>query len=168
MEKFKEVYYYFFYKIYKSIKCTSEFFGGSFGTDFKAGLAVLTLELFFWMSLLNYYSLINNTVFDLNITSLTLIIPLTLFCMLNYFLLIHTDNWKKYNMEFDQLPIEKNKKGGIIVWIVIVFVVINLFFSYFLLLMTAKRNHTGPYSKEYIKKQKVKDSLDEAKYKMEH
>ncbi|WP_454046228.1 hypothetical protein [Chryseobacterium sp. Marseille-Q8038] len=102
--------------------------GGTFWTDFKAGLVILTLELFLWMALLNYYSLANNIRFDLTVASPILFIPLILACILNYYLLIHTDGWKEYNKEFDQLPIEKNKKGGIIVWCTVALIVINLFF----------------------------------------
>ncbi|UWX62174.1 hypothetical protein N0B40_07745 [Chryseobacterium oranimense] len=167
MGKIKKAYYYLFYKIYKSIEYTSESLGGSFWTDFKAGLVILTLELFIWMAFLNYYSIINKISFNLSVMS-PILLPLILFCILNYIFLMHTDKWKEYNKEFDQLPIEKNKKGGIIVWCTVALIVINLFFSYYLLLMRAKRNQTGPYSKEYIQQQKAKDSISDAKYKMDH
>ncbi len=34
--------------------------------------------------------------------------------------------------------------------------------------MRAKRNQTGPYSREYIQQQKIKDSISDAKYKIDH
>jgi len=49
----KKTYYYIFYNIYKSIIYTSEMVGGEFWIDFKAGLVILTHELFIWMAILN-------------------------------------------------------------------------------------------------------------------
>ncbi|MEC5173871.1 hypothetical protein [Chryseobacterium nepalense] len=166
MEKIKKAYYYFFYKIYKSIEYTSELVGGAFWTDFKAGLVIGALEIWFLISIGIYLVLITNkNIAELTLTQPIVFIPLIIILLLNYFSFIHTDKWKEYNNEFDQLSIKKNKIGGKIVWCTVVFIIINLFFSYYLLLMRAKRNHTGPYSKEYIHQQKVKDSISGAKYK---
>jgi hypothetical protein len=157
MKKLKKAYYYFFYKIYKSIEYTSELLGGAFWTDFKAGLVIGALEIWFLISIGIYLLLITNkNIGELTLNQPIVFIPLIIILLLNYFSFIRTDKWKEYNKEFDQLPIERNKKGGIIVWCTIALIVINLFFSYYLLLMRAKRNHTGPYSKEYIQQQQVK------------
>ncbi|UWX62175.1 hypothetical protein N0B40_07750 [Chryseobacterium oranimense] len=129
MEKIKRAYYYLFYKIYKSIEYTSELVGGAFWTDFKTGLVIGTLEIWFLASGLIYYSIIKNIKLNITITNPIVLIPLILLLILNYFAFIHTDVWKEYNAEFDKLPKDKNKKGGIIVWTIVAFITINFFGS---------------------------------------
>ncbi|SEH49282.1 hypothetical protein [Chryseobacterium culicis] len=129
MEKIKKAYYYFFYKIYKSIEYTSELVGGAFWTDFKTGLVVGTLEIWLLASGLIYYSIIKDIKLNLTLTNPIVLIPLILLLILNYFAFIRTDVWKKYNAEFDKLPKDKNKKGAIIVWAIIAFITINFFGS---------------------------------------
>ncbi len=133
MEKIKKAYYYFFYKIYKSIEYTSELVGGGFWTDFKAGLVIGTLEIWFLASGLIYYSILNNVKLNITLADPIVLIPLILLLVLNYFAFIHTDVWKEYNAKFDKLPKEENKKGGIIVWTIVAFITINFFGSAFLL-----------------------------------
>lgn len=89
------------------------------------------------------------------------------FLLTSYITIDYNDTWKKYILEFDKLPTEKNKVGSIIVWSVIIVIVANMIFSYYLLYERAKRNQTGPYSKEYIQQQKIKDSLEIEQYKKE-
>jgi hypothetical protein len=133
MKKLKRAYYYFFYKIYKSIIYTSELVGGEFWSDFKAGIALLALELWFLGSIVNYYSIISNIKFSIGNIYSILIVPLILLSILNYFAFIHTDVWKEYNEKFDRLPKEKNKKGSIIVWMIAIFITINFLVSAYLL-----------------------------------
>ena len=45
---------------------------------------------------------------------------------------IHTDKWKEYNEEFNQLPRYKNIIGGIIVWIIIIAIIAGFFTSAYL------------------------------------
>lgn len=133
MEKIKKAYYYFFYKIYKSIEYTSELVGGAFWTDFKAGLVILTFELWIIGSFLNYYSIINDQKLDIYFISPILLIFLTIFSIINYFAFMHNDIWKKYNENFEKLPKKENQKGTIIVWMIAVFITLNFFGSAFLL-----------------------------------
>ncbi|MGG5211121.1 hypothetical protein ACQWU4_19565 [Chryseobacterium sp. MIQD13] len=133
MEKIKRAYYYIFYKIYKSIIYTSEMVGGEFWSDFKAGIVLLTLELWTIGSFLNYYSIINNKKLNIDVIGPILLISLILFCVLNYFAFVRTDIWKEYNEEFDKLSEEKNKKGTTIVWIIVISIAVNFFGSVYLL-----------------------------------
>jgi len=131
MEKVKRAYYYFFYKIYKSIEYTSEIGGGKFWTDFKAGVVVSALEVWLILALINYYKIFINKFYDLNkifffsIGSTIIIINIIAF--------VFSDKWKEYNEEFDQLSKEKNIKGGLVVWTIIVFIILNLIFSFYLM-----------------------------------
>ena len=133
MEKIKKAYYYFFYKIYKSIIYTSDKVGGEFWSDFKAGIALLALELWFFGTILNYYAIIINTKFTTTTIFIILLIPLVFLSILHYFAFIHTDIWKEYSKQFDKLSEEKNKKGTIIVCIIAVFIASNFLGSIFLL-----------------------------------
>lgn len=46
---------------------------------------------------------------------------------------VHTDIWKEYVIEFDQLSKKKNRIGGWIVFGVVLLVVMNLIFSFYLM-----------------------------------
>jgi hypothetical protein len=133
MEKIKKAYYYFFYKIYKSIEYTSELVGGAFWTDFKAGLVILTLELWIVGTLLNYYSIINDKKLNIEMISPILLISLIIFSIINYWAFMRTDMWKIYNKEFDKLSQKENQKGTTIVWIITICITVNFFVSVYLL-----------------------------------
>ncbi|WP_300687363.1 hypothetical protein [Chryseobacterium sp.] len=157
MEKIKKAYYYFFYKLYKHSK------GSIFPEDFTGSIFLGTLGIWFTITLLNYYNIFIDK--SINFTKGVYIGIAVFFLLTSYITIDYNNTWKKYNLEFDQLSKEKNKIGGIIVWSIIVLVIINMIFSYYLLSERAKSNHTGPYSREYIEEQKIKDSLENIRYK---
>lgn len=151
----KELYYYLYYKIYKAILYTSEPFG-EFMTDFKTSVVIIVLEIWFFASTFNYYNYITHT----NALPKSIYISIVIFfSILNYIIFSHNDNWKKYYKEFDKLPKKINRKGSWIVFGIILIIIANLIFSFYLLYADAKRNHTGPYAPEVI----ARDSLQKAK-----
>lgn len=162
MKKIKRGYHYLFYKLYKSVEHTSELGGGRFWSDWKASLSIDIIIYSIIISLSIYYKIFfghyiyvskdNRDVF-------ILVIPVVLF---NYFIFHHNSQWKDIVKEFDQLPKEKNKKGGIIVWSIIILIIGNMLFSFYLLFAEAKINQTGPYSPEFISKERIEDSLQKA------
>jgi len=89
-------------------------------------------------------------------------IPLIIIIGFNYFTLDFKDYWIKYFKEFDKLPKEKNKKYGMIVWSIIILIIGNMLFSFYLLFAQAKKNQTGPYAPEIVAKEKMEDSLQKA------
>lgn len=130
----KRAYYYFFYKIYKSIECTSETMGGKFWTEGKAGISIVVLEIWAGITVLNLYGIINNINPDSSITNPVIFIPLLLIIILNYMAFDHyNDVWKKYKKEFENLPKNRNVLGGIFVWMIILFIIIIFFVSTFML-----------------------------------
>ncbi|MFP3599470.1 hypothetical protein [Chryseobacterium sp. SIMBA_029] len=139
MKKIKKIYYYFFYKIYKSIIYTSESLGGEFLTDFKTIVALGALEIWLLLSIGNYYSSITGENRELSIQDPIVFFPLILIFILNYFSFINTDVWKKYNEEFDKLPEAKNKRGGIIIWSIIILIIVNLIFSFYCLSQQSRK-----------------------------
>jgi len=147
--------------MYKGVEYTSELGGGKFWSDWKASLSMDGIIYFIVISLFIYYKVFfgHNISVD-NISVFVLVISVVLF---NYFVFNHNDRWKDIINEFDKLPKEKNKKGGIIVWSIIVLIIGNMLFSFYLLFAQAKKNQTGPYAPEIVAKEKMEDSLQKAK-----
>ena len=133
MKKIKNAYYYFFYKIYCSIEYTSDLSGGKFLSSFKAGLVMIALEIWMLMSLGAYYAIYTKTAIELSISMPVIYIPLIIIIGFNYFTLDYTDVWKKYNNEFDKLPKQKNRIGGWIVFSIVLLVIANLIYSFYLM-----------------------------------
>lgn len=120
-------YYYFFYKIY----CFWENAPIKFWSHFKTGLTIIFLEIWLVLSLFIYYNIFIDRYFNLD---KNLFIFLTLFLIaLNFLMFSLSDKWKIYNKEFEQLPKKKNIIGGIIVWSIIILIIINLVFAFYLM-----------------------------------
>ncbi|WP_288448289.1 hypothetical protein [uncultured Chryseobacterium sp.] len=128
----KKDYYYFFYKLYKIMLWTSSPFENFF-SKFRASLALITLELWIIFTIQNCYEILNNTGSKSNSNLFIYIMGLAII-ILNYILLDYYESvWKKYKEEFDKLPKRKNIIGGIIVWIIILFITGSFFLSTFYL-----------------------------------
>lgn len=126
--KIKQAYYYLFYKFYKvamtgTIKSLSSFY---------AGIGIIALEIWFLLSLYNYYSIFFNRYATLELISFKVIFSFVLILAINYFAFSYTDKWKDYVAEFDQWPRKRNIIGGIITWGIILFIIANLIFSFYL------------------------------------
>lgn len=129
----KKAYYYFFYKIYKSIEYTSNEFGGPFWSNFKAALVIAALEVWLLITIGNYYSVITKINIELSIMMPIVYIPLMILLVLNYFSFIHNDKWREYNMKFDKLPRKRNLIGTWIVVGIIALIIGNLIYSFYLM-----------------------------------
>ncbi|WP_326983434.1 hypothetical protein VUJ46_02485 [Chryseobacterium sp. MYb264] len=159
MRKINKIYDYFFYKMYKWVEYTSELGGGRFWNDWKASLSMDMLLYFIIMSIFIYYKLffghyIYMITYNKNVY--ILVIPIFLF---NYFVFNHNDRWKYIIQKFDHLPKKKNIIGGWKVFIIVLLIISNLIFSFYLLSQQAKQNQTGPYAPEVVKKERKEDSL---------
>ena len=102
-------------------------------SDWKAGIVIIVLELFLIASLFIYYKIFFNRYIHLGESNWDVIICVLVVIIPNYLAFIHTDVWKDYVKEFDALPKEKNKKGNWIVFGIVLFVITNLIFSFFLM-----------------------------------
>lgn len=129
----KKSYYYFFYKIYRSIEFTSELAGGKFLTQFKAGAVMIALEIWILISLGAYYAVYTKTFIELNISMPIAYIPLLIIVVFNYFTIDYNDNWKQYNSEFENYSRKKSRIGGWIVFGIVLLVVFNLIYSFYLM-----------------------------------
>lgn len=121
-------YYYIFYKLYNFWEKVSF---PKFWSAFKAGVSLIALEIWLVMSLINYYNIFINRQFYLT-KNIFLVIGI-LVAAVNVVIFTYLDLWKEYNKEFDLLSKKKNIIGGIIVWSIIVLIIINLIYSFYLM-----------------------------------
>lgn len=133
MKFIKKSYYYFFYKIYRSIEYTSELSGGKFLTLFKAGAVMIALEIWILISLSAYYAIYTKTFIELSISMPIAYIPLIIIIAFNYLTFDYKDNWKKYNGEFANYSKRKNRIGGWIVFGIILLIISNLIYAFYLM-----------------------------------
>lgn len=132
MKKIKKYYYYFYYKWYRLIEYTSTELGGAFWTDFKAGIAIIALQIWFIVSLFNYYNIFIDRY--INFSKNTYITIGLIIAFLNTLSLSFVIFWKEYFKSFDELPQKVNKKGSWIVFGISAFIVLNLVFSFYLMM----------------------------------
>jgi hypothetical protein len=132
MKFIKKSYYYFFYKIYRSIEYTSELSGGKFLTSFKAGAVMIALEIWILVSLGAYYAIYTKTFIELSISMPIAYLPLLIIAF-NYLTIEYKDNWKQYNIEFANYSKKKDQIGGWIVFGIILFIICNFIFSFYLM-----------------------------------
>lgn len=156
MNTIKRAYYYFFYKVYKMMLGTSYPFGNFF-SGFRAGLVMIVLELWIIFTIQNYYQIFNN-INPKYTSDLLLYIVGFIIIVFNYITIDYNNVWKKYNIEFDDLPKRKNTIGGIIVWSVILFITINFFLS----VHFSQKKFSIRYTPEFISKKRKEDSLQKA------
>jgi len=121
-------YYYLFYKFYKvamtgAVKSFSAFY---------AGVGIMALEIWFLLSLYNYYSVFINRHATLELVSFKVIFSFMLILIINYLSFTNSTKWKDYLTEFDQWPKNKNILGTWIVIMVVAFILFNLIFSFYL------------------------------------
>lgn len=126
----KRAYYYFFYKLYKFWESASD---PKFWSDWKAGVSIITLELLIAISVGAYYAVGTKTILNLSVKTPVVFIILAIVIFLNYLAFIHTNKWKEYVKEFDQLPKRKNRIGSWVVLGIILLVLGNVFFSFYLM-----------------------------------
>lgn len=158
MNKIKQSYYYFFYVLYRS-RQNSE--NNILPRDFIASLYIIILEIFLFMSFVNYYNLIFYE--DANILRNDILIAtVALLTLLDYIIIHNKDQWKYLIKEFDKLSIKKYRKTKNIVYSIIIFIISNFIFSFYLLFAQAKKNQTGPYAPEFVSKERRQDSLQKA------
>jgi len=123
----KKIYYYTFYRLYKLAKKSST----PLPADFVAGVSLVALMVWFTLSILIYYNVLIDRYF--NLEKIYIIIIAITISILNIYLLVVNNAWKEYNRRFDDLPMKTNRKGGWIVFGIIVFIIVNLIFSFYLM-----------------------------------
>ena len=129
MNVIKNCYYYFFYKLYNWY----ESFPLKWWSDWKAAFSITILEILMLVTLEGILSALNERdLIPINTNIFAISIGIIIF-WLNYFVFIYKDKWKPYVDRFEMWPKNKNKLGGIIVWIIIGIVFISLILMYYML-----------------------------------
>ena len=127
VQKLTKAYYYFFYKLYKWI-------GEENGwADWKASLAMDAFVFFFLFSFFIYYKVYMNPYIHLTGKAKEILFIVVIITVPNYLIFHHKDQWKGIIKEFDKLPDRTNNIGGAIVFAVLLFIVGNLIFSFYLM-----------------------------------
>ena len=126
----KKIYPYIFYKLYKF----SEGAPSKWWSDWKASISLLALELWLVISCYIYYDLLTEKGLPSdNIIILYGSIIVGLLVLIKYLMFYRHDRWKSYVAEFDKWPKGQNKIGSILVGILVIIVIVNLIFSFYLL-----------------------------------
>ncbi len=126
--KIKELYYYTFYKFYRLINSSSVTRGNA---KFKAILLLIVIESWVAFSFINYYDLL--VLQKQRHISSALIVSLIGFTwFIKWLFFIRNDNWIKYVERFDQWPPQKNRKGTLIVMLVITLLTLNFIIPFYL------------------------------------
>ena len=121
-------YYYLFYKFYKFWEYVSI---PSFWSDWKAGISLMVIEIWMAITIINYYSIFVNRYFHLQ-KGQAIAIGL-FFALVNFLIFERNKNWKLYIDDFDKLPKRKNYVGSWMVFFLIIFILSNLIFSFYLM-----------------------------------
>lgn len=157
MNKIKQAYYYFFYKIYKVMLWTSAPFGNFF-SDFRASLVIIALEIWFCITIYSYLSIFIGEKISVSITEPSGFIPYVVIVGLNIYFFNSSYKWKPYFEEFENWSKRKNLIGSIIVWSIILFIIINFFAS----IHYSQKKFSIHYTPEFIAKERREDSLRKA------
>jgi purine-cytosine permease-like protein len=132
----KKAYFYFFYKIYKFLEAFEQ---TRWLSELKAGCILVVLEILFLISLKVYYSVFFNPNDEFIFYSLQTLLPFSAVVLINYFCFAYDDKWKAYADEFSRWSPEVNLKGTWIVILIVLFILFNLVFSFYLLGVQFKR-----------------------------
>ena len=128
MKKITRCYYYLFYIFYKF----SEAAPSRWASDWKAGLVIMVLEIWLTVSFLNYYNVFVDRYFNWEITSPVVLISGFIIFALNYYAFVYLDVWKDYVKQYNRLPKAANRRGSLITIGIVLLVLGNLLFSFYL------------------------------------
>ena len=129
----KKVYQYLFYKLYKFYDVDSIWLGAKRWTDWKAPFSLLVLEFWLLISFYNYYDVFTEKDFSSYSKNIISLATLLIFVIIKYFVFEQRNRWKEYIIEFDKWPKKKNKIGTIMVWMLVLFIMANFIFSFYLI-----------------------------------
>lgn len=125
----KDSYDYFFYKLYKFFEAAPS----KWWSDWKAGGLMLVLEILTFISILNYYTVITKADFSDDFLFMTAMIIVAVLVVLKYFTILHKDRWRAIIKKFDGYKKSQNILGTWLVLIVVVFLIANVAFSFYLM-----------------------------------
>ena len=128
--KFIKTYQYLYYKIYNFLKLTEL---DGFWMEWRAYCLMISINIFALFSILNYFTVITKVYIKFPDNKIWICIFSLVLSLVNYRLLLSKNRWKEIIKEFDKLPRKTNDKGTLVSWIIIIFIIVNLIFSFFLM-----------------------------------
>jgi hypothetical protein len=130
MMTIKKAYYYLFYKLYRF----SESAPSRWLSDWKATFSLLVLEIWILVSFMVYYKVFTkkDLIPDNRLTMMGITVVVVL-SLIKYFVFEYQDRWKEYVVEFNKWPAKKNKTGTLVVWFIVLLIIANLTFSFYLM-----------------------------------
>ena len=124
--KTRKLYYYLFYKLYKSFKNISN----DALNEFKPYLAVIGLKLALIGSAFLWVTILTKRVINLKNPLLFFLPVIFIIALFDYNFFLSKDKWKLYCSEFEAYD-KRSKFGGILVWIFVLTILSFLFFSFY-------------------------------------
>ena len=125
-----KAYKYLFYKFYKFWETISY---PRVWSDFKASLTLDVLVFFILFSLMIYFNIFINPYVNFGKYPYVIIASILMIGAFNYTIFNYQDRWKKIVSDFDGLKLKKNKRDSLIVGFVVVMILSNLFFAFYLM-----------------------------------
>lgn len=122
-------YYYLFYTFFTLFE--KAFPHKTASNHYRAIMIILMLELWLLFALLNLRDVFVGET-SIRFSSPELLAPLLLIIGLNAVVFIFNDNWKRYNKQFENLPVGQNDQGLRIVLGLSIFIICLLVISIFL------------------------------------
>jgi len=129
MSQIKKAYYYLFYKLYKWYERGPSVWW----SDWKAEGLMDALWIFIGISGLVYYTIFVDRYFRVGDGKFFLICYVALVALPNYFIFHHRNQWEDIVKEFDKLPKRRNKIGGWLVFGVVLLILSNMIFAFYLM-----------------------------------
>jgi O-antigen/teichoic acid export membrane protein len=126
----KDIYPYIFYKLYKF----SEAAPSKWWSDWKATVAMIALEVWVSVSFFIYIHVhANKELPSDGVMALVGGIIIGVLVLIKYLMFYRHDRWKLYVAEFDKLSKRQNRIGSIVVLLLVILVISNLMYSFYLL-----------------------------------
>jgi len=127
--KIKFAYHYFYYKLYKLFQVDER----DWWSEWKASLSLDVLISFVVLSGINYYTNLTKKIFYFGNGKTIVFILGILILTPNYFIFHHKDQWRGIVKRFDNLPKGKNRIGDWVVYSIVILLIANLIFSFYLM-----------------------------------
>lgn len=124
----KKSYEYFYYRLYKHFEK-----GGVWMTEWKASLAMDVFTYFIIASVMIYYKIFYNRGFHLSERNYDVLGMVLIVAGFNYFVFHHKNNWRQIVQHYEQLDKNKQRIRGWIVFSVVILILANLLFSFYLM-----------------------------------
>jgi membrane protease YdiL (CAAX protease family) len=123
----RRAYYFFYYIIYKT---WSKNYNPLVSNDFRTDICMIALNIWALGVIGVYLSILLGIKLPrLSIAQPIVFIPLFLAIGSVLYFFTFSNKWKPYFKEFEEWPKRKRIIGGIIVWMIVIFIFINVFIS---------------------------------------